>query len=488
MANVKIVATGLTTSLTSAADTVQFLSGALKGSTISTLGGNDTINLIEAPTVSGAGFLAQAGDGADSIHLDGGTYTKSAGPTIFGNGGNDTITFSGGTVGFVYGQDGNDRVATIGSTIANTITLGKNADTLVYSGTISSTLGLGRGHDQVSASTITFGNETASLSLGEGRDTIHATVNAANSAFTILGDAGNGTRAGADSISLILGGGNTTAVSFNAGGGNDTVAFSGATQFASSNIAFGKGNDKVTFEATVSGNNTIGGGAGADTISFGAALAVTARINGGDGNDSITLASLTTTGGGNLTTVAGGDGADTISLGALGFTGGVAQTTFFLSALDESNLANTDTVNFAAAAGTSTGVTYSGSFNFNNSASVITVGSTTGAAIFGNANNYATLADGVVTFAGTLATDVVSSVTAAMAHVDKLTLNSVISDDGEGTAAVFTANSKTYLFMQGGVAGTADDGLVQVNNGTASNLMSLTTNGSAAAINFSGGL
>ena len=61
---------------------------------------------------------------------------------------------------------------------------------------------------------------------------------------------------------------------------------------------------------------------------------------------------------------------------------------------------------------------------------------------------------GIITLNGELN---VSSVTAAAASVDTITLDSNVG--GAGMAAFFTTNGGTqYLFMQGGAAGTADGG------------------------------
>jgi hypothetical protein len=84
MANVKIVATGSVYTGSSDGDSIQFLSGALPGSTILGEGGSDTISLTEPLATTTAGYFAKGGDGADSIHVVSGTYKASAAPTIFG--------------------------------------------------------------------------------------------------------------------------------------------------------------------------------------------------------------------------------------------------------------------------------------------------------------------------------------------------------------------------------------------------------------------
>ena len=87
------------------------------------------------------------------------------------------------------------------------------------------------------------------------------------------------------------------------------------------------------------------------------------------------------------------------------------------------------------------------------------------------------MASGIVTFSGTKD---VSSVTAAMETVDTLTLSY-----GEGSVARFkTKGGLQYLFMQGGTAGVADDGLVQIAGVSGTNL----SVASAVKLTFSGAL
>jgi hypothetical protein len=475
MANVKIVATGLTYTGTSDADSIQFLSGALQGSTILGVGGNDTINLTESFVgATKNGYLADAGEGDDSIFVNSATFKASAGPTLKGGSGADTISLSGGTIQILNGQDGADRLVASAITTFGTVKGGKNADEIVLSGAvISGSLGLGRGHDKISASVFTMAS-SADVSLGEGRDTINATVASNGSANTIHGDAGNGVNAGADLMDLELG--TITGITVNAGGGADTVGVSGG--YDSANIKGGKGDDLITISGVLAENSSIGGGSGNDTITIASAESFnsTGIILGGEGADVITINSVSGVSG-SLTTIQGGAGADSITLNYAVVSGIETDTnTFSFSSLSDSNLAATDSVTVSASVYSGVGV--SATFDFNNSATVGAVTVASAAAIFGNAANKATMAsNGVVTFSGTLATDAVSSVTAAMATVDTLTLA-----DKAGATALFTANGAEYLFMQGGTAGTSDDALVKL-GGLSANAIAVS---SAATVTFSG--
>ena len=145
------------------------------------------------------------------------------------------------------------------------------------------------------------------------------------------------------------------------------------------------------------------------------------------------------------------------------------------SSFSDSNLAATDVVDIQLAASQASGEVH---FDFNQSATVDAVTNLSALVLFDSNSNYATLSTGgVVSFNGTLA---VSSVTASMATVDTLTLS-----DGVGASAIFkTAGGDQYLFMQGGSAGTSDDGLVKIANASGGVLH--TSDNSAVTVVFSG--
>jgi hypothetical protein len=469
MANVKIVATGSVYTGSSDGDSIQFLSAALPGSTILGEGGSDTIALTELLAVTTAGFLAKGGEGADSIHVVSGSYKASAAPSIFGNAGNDTINLLGGQAQILKTQDGNDVVLIGGATTtAHVIALGKGADNVTISGTttIATSFGAGRGHDKVSgAGTLSIGS-AATINLGEGRDTLNLVIDS-GIALTIQGDAGNGTNFGSDSIDVTFTKGTFTGLAMKGGGGDDTITLSAGAAFESANIAGMAGNDVITVSGAISSRTTIGGGAGADTITLSDSdIATAALVRGGDGNDSIAIAATNNSG----LTIIGGAGADSISVATIADADVLGE--FFFSSLSDSNLAATD--EFSMTDGGANQI--SGNFDFNNSANITTITVASASVIFGSVTNRANIAsNGIVTFSGTVATDAVSSVTAAMVNVDKLTLGS-----GAGEAATFFANGKEYLFMQGGTSGTSDDGLVELGQSA-----TLAIAGSAVAVTLS---
>jgi hypothetical protein len=472
MANVKIVATGSVYTGSSDGDSIQFLSAALPGSTILGEGGSDTIALTELLAVTTAGFLAKGGEGADSIHVVSGSYKASAAPSIFGNAGNDTINLLGGQAQILKTQDGNDVVLIGGATTtAHVIALGKGADNVTISGTttIATSFGAGRGHDKVSgAGTLSIGS-AATINLGEGRDTLNLVIDS-GIALTIQGDAGNGTNFGSDSIDVTFTKGTFTGLAVKGGGGDDTITLSAGAAFESANIAGMAGNDVITVSGAISSRSTIAGGSGADTITLSDSdIATAALVRGGEGNDSIAIAATNNSG----LTIIGGAGADSISVATIADADVLGE--FFFSSLSDSNLAATD--EFSMSDGGANQI--SGNFDFNNSANLTNVSVASAQVLFGSTQNYAAMAagatNGLVTFVGTVATDAVSSVTAAMINVDKLTL-----PGGVGEAATFFANGKEYLFMQGGTSGTSDDALVELGQSA-----TLAIAGSAVAVTLS---
>ena len=221
---------------------------------------------------------------------------------------------------------------------------------------------------------------------------------------------------------------------------------------ASSFIAGNAGADVINVSGALQDNISIRGGSGNDTVQIftgGALAGISAEILLGDGADSITLDGAFATGA-NASSfiVAGGAGADSITFSGDVATGGNTLGTLKFSALSDSNLAATDVVDInTTAGGTSSAEMH---FDFNNSATVDAVTNLSALVLFNSNTNYATLSTGgIVTFNGDLA---VSSVTASMATVDKLTLS-----DGVGATALFkTAGGSSYLFMQGGTTGTGD--------------------------------
>ena len=331
---------------------------------------------------------------------------------------------------------------------------------------------MGGGADQLTGSlTLATG---AAIKLGDGADTINLTISGQGTG-TIYGDQ-QATSAGADKIEVDIVG--VAGMSIKGAGGNDTITIDSAA--ASSFIAGNAGADRITVSGVLQDNLTVRGGGGNDTVEIftGAALnGKSALIALGNGADSLTLDGvLTDTQNASAFIIAGGAGADSINFSGAFVTGGYTIGTLSFSSMSDSNLAATDTVAInasVAAAGSISGEVH---FDFNQSATVDAVTNLSALVKFDSNTNYATLSTGgIVSFNGSLA---VSSVTASMATVDTLTL-----DDGAGASALFkTAGGSTYLFMQGGTAGTADDGLVKLTVASGASLH--TSDNSAVTVVF----
>ena len=451
------------------ADSITTQSPALGAATILGNGGNDTITTLATDNASAAGYQVKGGAGADSISIASGTF--SAGEiTVYGGAGNDSIDITGGKAAELKTQAGADVVSAEGTTIT-TLAVGAGNDSVLFTGSVTN-LGLGGGADQLTGSlSLATGSD---IKLGDGNDTINLVLSGQGTG-ALYGDQ-QATSAGADKITVEIVG--IAGQTIKGAGGNDTISLISAG--ASSFIAGNAGADVINVSGALQDNISIRGGSGNDTVQIftgGALAGISAEILLGDGADSITLDGAFATGA-NASSfiVAGGAGADSITFSGDVATGGNTLGTLKFSALSDSNLAATDVVDInTTAGGTSSAEMH---FDFNNSATVDAVTNLSALVLFNSNTNYATLSTGgIVTFNGDLA---VSSVTASMATVDKLTLS-----DGVGATALFkTAGGSSYLFMQGGTTGTGDDGLVKIVNASGSTLH--TSDNSAVTVVFSG--
>jgi Ca2+-binding RTX toxin-like protein len=233
----------------------------------------------------------------------------AAGDTIYGLGGNDTITVVSGT-NFLYGGDGNDRI--FGGTGSDQLNGGNGDDFMdggagfdyaVYS-------------DATSAVTVDLAITTAQFTFGSGTDTLVNIEGLYGSAFndTLFGNAGNNTIFGLDGNDVIDGrAGDDT---LDGGAGNDT-------------LLGGLGNDVITSDDSgIAGNDIVDGGAGVDTLDYTFVATgvnvdlriATAQNTGGAGVDTIsnveniigTVRDDALTGDDNANTFNGGAGNDTL--------------------------------------------------------------------------------------------------------------------------------------------------------------------------------
>ena len=477
MATFVVSNTGVVTTASTVADSIHVQSAALKNGTVYGLGGDDTINLLEAVAANGSSLSINldAGAGADSITLSSLGAHSAGNATFLGGAGSDTIVHSGtSTIGSLKTQDDADLVVLSGTSTLESVKLGRGADTISLEAATVTTLGLGKGHDYMSATTVTLAT-AASFNLGEGRDTIVIEAMATTqSAATILGDAAGGTNYGADSIFVdVL----QSATTIKGQGGDDTITISsdGADEML---LAGGGQNDVITISG-YEDNITIGGGSGADTLKVLETHTITAFFNGGTGSDSIHLEVTVADDDLTLTQVDGGAGADSITFSAGVTVSGAVLPTLQYSAFSESNLSNMDVMTFTLANASARSLPTIGlDYGVDLSAAVVTERSAI--ATNGIASTFSgNIAAGIVTLSGAAN---VSSVTAMAATVDTLTLA-----DGANEAAIFTTKGgEDYFFVQGGSAGTADDSIISLGDLSGNGLALAATN-NTAVITFSGG-
>jgi len=392
------------------------------------------------------GVSVNANDGDDL--LTAGSATNFTSANLNGGAGSDTFVLTNTatySASSVYGGDGADTI-TISNATTNGLRIfgGSDADSLFAASAtiINSTIGGGAGADLISGSFVNY--EGTTNQLGSGNDTATFVV-------------GNSFRSS----------------TFELGGGDDVAFFSGVATFTT--VGGSSGNDQITIDATqfvTAGGVSIGGGAGSDTINInnlGASNAQNASafgtVQGGGGNDTITLAS----GGSSLNgLIYGGAGGDRLAVSSIASGANWVQAAanvstnniLAYSAFSDStlgSLAGQGTMDIFS--GTTTGnaaALMSGQFTTVQQASVTFQAITSG----NFANNAVRDSAGRFWFGTNSAT-----LTTLASRVSVLDSDLTVA----GAAATFrdaTTNNTTYLFVQGGTSGTADDLLIRLNGTT----------------------
>jgi len=446
-------------------DSIFVQSAALQGTTVLAGAGNDTINLTEVVSnlSATAGPDLQAAAGDDSLYIASASY--SAGFSVKMGDGADTVQLDGsGGINTLKLNEGADQVRLTAGGTAEFIGFSTGADTLTFSASFD-TIGMGNGHDMISAgSTLTF-MTAAFVKLGDGRDTIKASLAGTTTAGTL-----NGGTTDSDLGDLIDLESTFIGLTVRGGAGADTLEISGVAN--SSFYAGGSGADSIGFTDDRTGVS-VGGGAGNDTIVFSALTTNMAfSIVGGADNDSIFIQTVADDVENASARFQLGAGADTLTISGTA-TSGASLGTFVFSSLSESNLSAMDKYDMgdANSSGSADAI-----FDFSNNASAAgAVGAESAAMLFGDTVNKATIASNKVVLSGSLN---VSSVTAVASSVDTLTVSA-----GAGTTVLFTDKGGTdYLFIQGGTAGTADDAIVAFAGLSANSIAA----SSAVTVTFSG--
>jgi len=471
MANFLITTANALAQGTSTADTFYF--NTARGITLQGGDGNDVLTAGTANLTATNALLA-GNAGNDTINLLS-SYNTNQG-SIFGGAGNDTLSaqqFSA-VDSLIQGGGGNDSFTLFTSTL-NRGNLGLNGgdDTLVLTASAvvnSAVIALGGGADTLTAFNLSSVGST--INGGGGADTIDINDGSLNGG-QVNGDVlADNTFFGNDTITVsanaIFNG-----TTINGGYGNDTIsAFGGSvlTAFVNGN----DGADVITVEGIDSGAASafIGGGAGNDTMSVGQVSCTVSfgTVMGGGGSDTITYSALAgtveansagTTGG----FIQGGAGADSISFNGTETAG---NATLLYTDATESNVDGIDVVSSNSNDSGNTDVLVFNVLRVNTATSLEDDAGTDAA----GAEVY-TAIDGVVTFTATFSDNISDQVSA----LDENTIDGTVALFRKG-AGVVGSESTTYLFMQGGSNGTADDLVVKVNENAGS--------GSLAAVDLVG--
>ncbi|WP_390637545.1 beta strand repeat-containing protein [Limnoglobus roseus] len=281
--------------------TATYASGAL------TVFGDAADNAISVSRNAAGDLLVNGG----AVHVLGGTptVTNTVQISVFGRGGNDTITLDEGKGTLpkaqLFGGDGNDTL--IGGSgddqlfgqAGNDVLQGKGGNDLLFGGAGNDTLTGGSGNDQVFGEA---GDDSMTWDQGDGTDTVEGgagadtvVVNGGNDAeqFTTTP---NGTRVRFDSVSLTpssLDIGTVENLTVKMNGGDDTFTGSnGLAALVALTVDGGAGNDTIIggdgsdVLRGGDGNDTIVGGRGTDVL-LGGAGDDTFTWNPGDGSDVI---------------------------------------------------------------------------------------------------------------------------------------------------------------------------------------------------------
>ena len=285
------------------------------------LQGGSGVDTLQRTTTGGQGNLVLnqflATNGIERVNLDAGGQNRN----IDGNANNNVLDFSATTLlsGSVFGQGGDDTITATNS--ATRTYDGGNGDDYLNGGGVADNLIGGAGNDSIYAGggndTIKGGADADILSGGAGDDTFLANLNEAEYDTLLGGDDTDTLQRTTDGgqgnlvLNQFLATNSIERVNLDAGGqnrnidgnaNNNVLDFSATTLLSGS--VFGQGGDD-TITATNSATRTYDGGAGSDVLNGGS---VADNLIGGAGDDTIS-------GNGGNDTIVGGAGADSLTGG-----------------------------------------------------------------------------------------------------------------------------------------------------------------------------
>lgn len=329
------------------------ISGVGTGSLVVGGLGEDEITIVATAeadnfVVYGGNGVADAADGGDTIGV---TLVTDSSATIYGNGGDDTITVSGDGSATIYGGAGIDTITVeahdglvvggLGADIIEVTASSADATFDIYGG--NGTSDPTDGGDTITVDLLV--DSTANV-YGNGGDDDVSVISTAGGTFNIFGGAGNDDVYGATPAdAAALGDGSVVY----GGLGEDTINVSVVGAEGSISVYGGNGqsdaadgDDVITVDLDTDQTASIYGNAGDDALTV--TGAGSANVFGGAGDDTITVGA-----GGGVHALAGGIGSDTFDFSGAATTAGdaISQITDFNFGEDHLVLAGTDVASVA---------------------------------------------------------------------------------------------------------------------------------------------
>ena len=337
-----ITSPGLVTTGTEGADDIRYQGGVTaNGSVVNGLAGADTIQQLGSGglnfTGGAAGVSINAGGGPDSIRFSAiDTVTSDKQSTILGGAGGDTITLTAAVIDQLKAGDGADVVTIDGGTYSG-ITLGEAADTLNVSAFVFDEIKGGAGNDIISGNGVVSATTGAVVFGGGGSDTITLTLDT-NTVTGVVVNGDSTTDGGAADV-ITIGAFNEDST-VKGKGGSDTIT---VTTLDDGGVLAGNAGGDRLIASNVHSGSAVNGGQGADTIGVVFENAA-GTVNGGGGADSISLSTA------NLGTVTFGAGTDKLIM--TGSTNGFADGfsgALIKGSMSDSTVDSTDVVEFSGA-------------------------------------------------------------------------------------------------------------------------------------------
>jgi Ca2+-binding RTX toxin-like protein len=307
-------------------------SGDLGTDTITDYGGTDTLDFSGLSLGAGtSGVTVDLAAGTASASGNGVTFslsTSSVIENVIGTNKDDTFTGNSADNTFT-GGDGDDtyKFSGSGSLGTDTIIDSSGNDTLDFSGMTVGTSG-------VTVDLATLGNAPTTISTGSGGASVGLILATTDSIANVIGTSGNDTLTGNSGDNVLMGGSGDDVLE--GGGGNDTlIGGPGSDTYVfapdAGNVTVTEqpadsGTDVLDFSAFSTGITVDLGSSETQTVADNLTLSLTngsaiESVIGGSGND---LISVSSTASGSTTTLDGAGGSDTYDINLSGLLGSVS--------------------------------------------------------------------------------------------------------------------------------------------------------------------